>query len=771
MQLVFFLEQVLNGLLVGAYYLLIALGLSLIFSLGGVVNLAHGGFYAIGAYLAVLLTPRIGFARRVFRLAAGSSASSGSWSSGCSFAASIAPIRSSACCSPSASPWSSSRALRMIFGAAPLPFSIPPELRGQVFIGDFIYSRYRLIILAVALAAVTATWFIVYRTAFGRVVRAGVQNPDMVGALGISLAALHDSRRRARDRARRACRRVAGADFGRSSGDGRRDSHRRLRRGRDRRPWFVLGRDRWRPLLVGVVRGITIYFYPPAGEASIYLLMALVLLSGRGAFSASASRSSSDQDAHGTPSPLIVAAAGLAVLPVALDAVGLPLASSIDVVVFAIAVLASTCSSANRARLVRSWRLVRARRIRGGSDPAHWFPGIIVLPVLFALSSSRVVGALVWRPDPAPARRLFLAADAGAHGVTLRRSRTAGLISPAAKAVSAASCARSFLAPISAPIASITGSPPAIGFMVASCCGASTARRSAACWLRSARTRSARASIGYSTSRYKLLGFVVSATRGRRGGRAVGVQPSLCVGRAARRRLLGRAGGNGGDRRHAQLPRAGARRVVLHPLPRVPVDLDARTGCSFSGCCSSASSCSRRPGSSASPSGSWRRSGRGSSKRPQWRRAAPRLPSRCRISRSQRAHVEGPILVARGTRKSFGGIRAGRACRSVRRATAPCMLSSARTAPARRRPSMSCPGSFPPDSGDVRWLAIDRRPRRPAQIVQAGIGRSFQITNLFPALSVEENLRLAVQASHPRRFDPWTAARSDRRSSSRRPRR
>ena len=54
-QYVFVLEQVLNGLLVGAYYLLIALGLSLIFALGGIVNLAHGGFYAIGAYLAVIL--------------------------------------------------------------------------------------------------------------------------------------------------------------------------------------------------------------------------------------------------------------------------------------------------------------------------------------------------------------------------------------------------------------------------------------------------------------------------------------------------------------------------------------------------------------------------------------------------------------------------------------------------------------------------------------------------------------------------------------------
>jgi branched-chain amino acid transport system permease protein len=55
------LQQVLNGLLDGVYYLLIALGLSLIFSLGGIVNLAHGAFFAMGAYLTIVLTPHIGF--------------------------------------------------------------------------------------------------------------------------------------------------------------------------------------------------------------------------------------------------------------------------------------------------------------------------------------------------------------------------------------------------------------------------------------------------------------------------------------------------------------------------------------------------------------------------------------------------------------------------------------------------------------------------------------------------------------------------------------
>ena len=58
---VLFVQHLLNGLLAGAYYLLIALGLSLIFSLGGIVNLAHGAFFAIGAYLAVSIGGSLGF--------------------------------------------------------------------------------------------------------------------------------------------------------------------------------------------------------------------------------------------------------------------------------------------------------------------------------------------------------------------------------------------------------------------------------------------------------------------------------------------------------------------------------------------------------------------------------------------------------------------------------------------------------------------------------------------------------------------------------------
>ena len=58
-QLVLF--DVFNGLIVGAFYALMALGLSLILNLSGVINFAHGGFLAIGGYFAYTLIPYMGF--------------------------------------------------------------------------------------------------------------------------------------------------------------------------------------------------------------------------------------------------------------------------------------------------------------------------------------------------------------------------------------------------------------------------------------------------------------------------------------------------------------------------------------------------------------------------------------------------------------------------------------------------------------------------------------------------------------------------------------
>ena len=276
MELIFFIEQVLNGLLVGGYYLIIALGLSLIFSLGGVVNLAHGAFYALGAYAAVMLTEQFGFTGALIL----SPVLVGVF--GALFESLILrrfyqkdPILSLLVTFGMA--MVIEQVIRMIWGSTPLQFVIPSALKGQVVLGDFIYSKYRLLMLAVVFLVLFCVWLLLNKTAFGRVVRAGTQRPDMVAVLGIHLqrymtgvvvigvalaslagvllaplAGVHPS---------------MGSEIMTSA--------------------FVvvviggLG-SFWgvvlAALLVGVVRGVTTYFYPPASEASIYILMIVILL-------------------------------------------------------------------------------------------------------------------------------------------------------------------------------------------------------------------------------------------------------------------------------------------------------------------------------------------------------------------------------------------------------------------------------------------------------------------------------------------------------------
>lgn len=186
MSLFLFLSQLLNGLLDGFYYLLIAIGLSLIFSLGGIVNLAHGAFFAIGAYLAIVLTPYTGFLGAVI-LVPLIVAGLGMIVERLLFTRfyRVDPLYSLLLTFGLA--MIIEQALRWSFGAAPLAYSMPEFLRGQVFIGDFIYSRYRIFLITVAILAVAALWLLLNRTAFGRIVRAGIQNPDILGAMGISL--------------------------------------------------------------------------------------------------------------------------------------------------------------------------------------------------------------------------------------------------------------------------------------------------------------------------------------------------------------------------------------------------------------------------------------------------------------------------------------------------------------------------------------------------------------------------------------------------------
>ncbi|CAH1666720.1 ATP-binding cassette domain-containing protein [Hyphomicrobiales bacterium] len=118
---------------------------------------------------------------------------------------------------------------------------------------------------------------------------------------------------------------------------------------------------------------------------------------------------------------------------------------------------------------------------------------------------------------------------------------------------------------------------------------------------------------------------------------------------------------------------------------------------------------------------------------------------------------DGTILTASGLAKSFGGIKAVEHVdlrMRDRRLHALIGPNGAGKTTAFNLIS----GMFTPDRGSVRLRDRDVAGLSPDAITRAGIGRAFQITNLFPALPVEENVRLAVQARAPERFGFWRAA-------------
>jgi branched-chain amino acid transport system permease protein len=276
MELMFLLEQVVNGLVLGGYYLLIALGLSLIFSVGGVVNLAHGAFYAAGAYISLEISRRLGFASGVVLspVAVGVL--------GILFERFL--LRHFYTADPILSllvtfglAMVAEQLIRIIWGASPLPATIPPELKGSVIIGDFLFSRYRLILLGIVILVLAGTWLLLHKTSFGRVVRAGIQRPDMVASLGIRLEPYMQT--------------VVVLGVGMAALGGALFApitivHPAMGAEIITAAFVVvviggLG-SFWgvvlAALLVGVVRGVTIHFVPAAGEASMYALMILVLL-------------------------------------------------------------------------------------------------------------------------------------------------------------------------------------------------------------------------------------------------------------------------------------------------------------------------------------------------------------------------------------------------------------------------------------------------------------------------------------------------------------
>ena len=181
-------SQLLIGLINGAFYALLSLGLSIIFGLLNIINFAHGALYMVGAFVAYFLLQWAGL---------------GYW-----WALLLAPIvvgLLGVVIERSMLKWLYQLdhlygllltfgvalviegVFRHEFGSSGLPYTIPAQLTGAYNLGFMFLPTYRGWVVLFSLVVCLATWYVVERTKLGAYLRAATENPALVQAFGINV--------------------------------------------------------------------------------------------------------------------------------------------------------------------------------------------------------------------------------------------------------------------------------------------------------------------------------------------------------------------------------------------------------------------------------------------------------------------------------------------------------------------------------------------------------------------------------------------------------
>jgi branched-chain amino acid transport system permease protein len=269
-------EYLANGFVMGMLYVLMALGLSLIFGMIGVINFCHGILFTLGAYATVSLTNslgfwpalvispmlvgalgmliEVGFLRRLYRADP---------SAGLLLTFGLAMVLE--------------QLVRIIWGTSGLPYNIPEALTGALPLGVFVYPKYRHFILVCAIAIIAGLWLFLEKTPYGMIIRAGSRDGEMVRILGISLRPIFTFVFGLGS----ALAAIAGVLMAPVAGvqpamgtDVGTAAFVVVTIGGLGSFWGVVIAG----LLVGEVVSLSILFWPPIAQASMYILMAVVLL-------------------------------------------------------------------------------------------------------------------------------------------------------------------------------------------------------------------------------------------------------------------------------------------------------------------------------------------------------------------------------------------------------------------------------------------------------------------------------------------------------------
>jgi branched-chain amino acid transport system permease protein len=185
------LEQILNGLQFGAMIFLIAAGLTLVFGIMGVINLAHGSLYMLGAFVSASAAVRgAPFAVAVLAGAAAAGAAG--------IVMELVVIRRlyrrdhlDQVLATFALILIANDGVSMIWGKVPLPVDVPSAFHGAVTLGAFTYPTYRLVLIAAGLLTALGLYVLISRTRLGMLIRAGATHRETVAALGVDIASLN----------------------------------------------------------------------------------------------------------------------------------------------------------------------------------------------------------------------------------------------------------------------------------------------------------------------------------------------------------------------------------------------------------------------------------------------------------------------------------------------------------------------------------------------------------------------------------------------------
>jgi branched-chain amino acid transport system permease protein len=190
--MLYFFEQFLNGIQLGMLLFLLAAGLTLIFGIMDLVNLAHGSLYMLGAYFAASFADWTGSFLLGAALALAATAAVG-------MVLEVVAVRRlygrnhlDQLLGTFGLLLFFNELVRLIWGPAGMTLSLPSEMLNAVeVLPGLFYPLYRLVIIGVTLAVAALMYLLIMRTRLGMLIRAGASNREMVGALGVNIKLLY----------------------------------------------------------------------------------------------------------------------------------------------------------------------------------------------------------------------------------------------------------------------------------------------------------------------------------------------------------------------------------------------------------------------------------------------------------------------------------------------------------------------------------------------------------------------------------------------------